>query len=226
MKRLFLLAITAITIGIFAGCGTEGNQASAGDSLLQSGESSDSPQIARQEQADSKTLQTSSGEQKAEAQKSSQGSDIGEDRAVEIALADAGIAEADASYLRVHLDRDDGFIYYDVDFASQGMEYDYAIQVSDGAILKAEREWDDDYRPDGNANQGTQSGSAISYDEAKQLVLNRVPGASDRNLEMELEHDDGILKYEGEVHYNGMEYEFEIHGESGEFIKWHEDWHD
>ena len=48
MKRLFLLAITAITIGIFAGCGTEGNQASAGDSLLQSGESSDSPQIARQ----------------------------------------------------------------------------------------------------------------------------------------------------------------------------------
>ena len=208
------------------GCGTEGNQASAGDSLLQSGESSDSPQIARQEQADSKTLQTSSGEQKAEAQKSSQGSDIGEDRAVEIALADAGIAEADASYLRVHLDRDDGFIYYDVDFASQGMEYDYAIQVSDGAILKAERDWDDDYRPDGNANQGTQSGSAISYDEAKQLVLNRVPGASDRNLEMELEHDDGILKYEGEVHYNGMEYEFEIHGESGEFIKWHEDWHD
>ena len=128
MKRLFLLAITAITIGIFAGCGTEGNQASAGDSLLQSGESSDSPQIARQEQADSKTLQTSSGEQKAEAQKSSQGSDIGEDRAVEIALADAGIAEADASYLRVHLDRDDGFIYYDVDFASQGMEYDYAIR--------------------------------------------------------------------------------------------------
>ena len=145
---------------------------------------------------------------------------------MEIALADAGIAEADASYLRVHLDRDDGFIYYDVDFASQGMEYDYAIQVSDGAILKAERDWDDDYRPDGNANQGTQSGSAISYDEAKQLVLNRVPGASDRNLEMELEHDDGILKYEGEVHYNGMEYEFEIHGESGEFIKWHEDWHD
>ena len=103
------------------------------------------------------------------------------------------------------------------------MEYDYAIQVSDGAILKAERDWDDDYRPDGNANQGTQSGSAISYDEAKQLVLDRVPGASDRNLEMELEHDDGILKYEGEVHYNGMEYEFEIHGESGEFIKWHED---
>ena len=145
---------------------------------------------------------------------------------MEIALADAGIAEADASYLRVHLDRDDGFIYYDVDFASQGMEYDYAIQVSDGAILKAERDWDDDYRPDGNANQGTQSGSAISYDEAKQLVLDRVPGASDRNLEMELEHDDGILKYEGEVHYNGMEYEFEIHGESGEFIKWHEDWHD
>ena len=196
------------------------------DSLLQSGESSDSPQIARQEQADSKTLQTSSGEQKAEAQKSSQGSDIGEGPGGGNRFADAGIAEADASYLRVHLDRDDGFIYYDVDFASQGMEYDYAIQVSDGAILKAERDWDDDYRPDGNANQGTQSGSAISYDEAKQLVLNRVPGHRTGiwkwNWSMTMESS----KYEGEVHYNGMEYEFEIHGESGEFIKWHEDWHD
>ena len=58
------------------------------------------------------------------------------------------------------------------------------------------------------------------------MVLDRVPGSSDNNMEMELERDDGVLKYEGELYYSGMEYEFEINAENGEFIKWQEEWHD
>ena len=58
------------------------------------------------------------------------------------------------------------------------------------------------------------------------MALDRVPGASGADIEMELERDDGFLIYEGEIHYNRMEYEFEIDASTGNFIKWSEDYHD
>ena len=92
-----------------------------------------------------------------------QSGDIGEAQATAIALADAGLSEEDVLYLRAHLDRDDGFIYYDVDFASaEGVEYDYEIQASDGAVLKAERTGDDDSRKYQNTPEGSNTASSAS----------------------------------------------------------------
>ena len=78
------------------------------------------------------------------------------------------------------------------------------------------------------ADSGSQTpdGAALSFEAAKQLALDRVPGAGDRNIELELDHDDGYLIYEGEIHYNHMEYEFEIDASTGNFIKWSEDYND
>lgn len=226
MKKLFLSAIAIVSIGLLAGCGSEGARALARDQVSQSA-------AAVQENQNTQSIQKTSQEPEAVSRNSndgrknaSQGSDIGEEQAIAIALADAGVAEADTSYLRAHLDRDDGFIFYEIDFASQGVEYDYEIQASDGAVLKAEQDSSRGYYNGTSGNTGASGEPAVSFEEAKKMVLDRVPGASDRNIEMELEWDDGFLQYEGEVHYNGMEYEFEINGETGEFIKWHEDWHD
>lgn len=58
------------------------------------------------------------------------------------------------------------------------------------------------------------------------MALARVPGATDANIELELDHDDGFVIYEGEIHYNNIEYEFEIDAGTGNFIKWSEDRHD
>lgn len=67
------------------------------------------------------------------------------------------------------------------------------------------------------------SGASISMEEAKRIALERVPGASEKNMSIELDYDDGWYVYEGEIMYDGMEYEFDIDGNSGTILKWEEE---
>lgn len=68
---------------------------------------------------------------------------IGYDEAKRIALADAGLTEADCHKLEVELDTDDYQIHYDVDFESGMYEYDYDIDAVTGEILFSRSEYDD-----------------------------------------------------------------------------------
>ena len=62
---------------------------------------------------------------------------------------------------------------------------------------------------------------AISSDEAVQSALARVPGATVANVtEFNRDYENGRLEYEGEIHYNGYEYDFEIDTDTGTFTKW------
>lgn len=62
---------------------------------------------------------------------------------------------------------------------------------------------------------------AISSDEAVQSVLARVPGATVANVtEFNRDYEKGRLEYEGEIHYNGYEYDFEIDADTGTITKW------
>lgn len=88
---------------------------------------------------------------------------------------------------------------------------------------------------DGTGNQygsqnGSQSGNsgsspAVSWDEAMQIALDRVPGASEQDVRMELDQDHRECKYEGEIIYNNIEYEFEIDANSGTILEWSEERH-
>ena len=69
----------------------------------------------------------------------------------------------------------------------------------------------------------TSSGAQISMEEAMRIALDRVPGATEQNISIELERDDGWLIYEGDILYNRMEYEFEIDAQSGTMLKWEEE---
>ena len=68
---------------------------------------------------------------------------IGKDAALSAALKHAGITEAQATQLKVELDRDDGKLVYDVEFKSAGYEYDYEIDAVKGTILQSDKELDD-----------------------------------------------------------------------------------
>ena len=70
--------------------------------------------------------------------------EITADEAKAIALQHAGVTEADALYIDIDYDRDDGVNEWSVDFATQDTEYDYEIAAADGSIMKSERE---PYRP-------------------------------------------------------------------------------
>lgn len=66
--------------------------------------------------------------------------EITSDEAKAIALQHAGVNEADALYIDIEYDRDDGRTEWNVDFATQDTEYDYEINAADGSVLKAEKE--------------------------------------------------------------------------------------
>ena len=62
---------------------------------------------------------------------------------------------------------------------------------------------------------------AISSDEAVQSALARVPGATVTNVtEFNRDYENGRLEYEGKIHYNGYEYDFEIDADTGTITKW------
>lgn len=75
----------------------------------------------------------------------------------------------------------------------------------------------------GNTGSGSSFGAAISQDEAVQIALERVPGATAQDVRIELDRDDGRYKYEGEIIYNNTEYDFEIDANSGTILEWSEE---
>lgn len=66
---------------------------------------------------------------------------ISADRAKSIAFSHAGVSVGQVTELSVEYDNDDGV--YEIDFKVGGVEYDYEIAASDGAVRKADAERDD-----------------------------------------------------------------------------------
>lgn len=147
---------------------------------------------------------------------------IDEARAKSIALEHAGVAESDAKFYRVERDNDDGRAVYEVEFYSGNTEYDYEISAETGKILS----YDSDIEGWAAQSASSTSGSAVTLEQARELVLERVPGAAASDVQIEQERDDGRDIYEGEVYYDRTEYEFEIDASTGSFIKWSVDYRD
>ena len=142
-------------------------------------------------------------------------STITQDQAKTIALEDAGVQESDAQFIRVQED-------YEIEFYANGTEYDYEIAKDSGAIVKCDYDIEN-YTPQSGAGN---SGTIISLEQAQELALSRVSGATASNIRIHLDHDDGRQIYEGEIYYNWIEYEFEIDASTGNFIEWSVDYKD
>lgn len=72
---------------------------------------------------------------------------IGKDKALEIAIAHAGVAADTVRHSEADLDYEDGALVYEVEFKSEGFEYDYDIDAVTGEIRKNKKETDDSYIP-------------------------------------------------------------------------------
>ena len=172
---------------------------------------------------------------------------IGDASALQIALTDAGLTEADLAWKKIEMDADDGRMVYEVEFleSDSGMEYDYEIEASTGTILKRETEMDDDwYKYNGGAqsgnqgstqsgaqsgNQGstqsgTQSGSGsqqdyIGEEAAKEKALAHAGVSGATFTKVEMDRDDGIVEYELDFIADGNKYEYSVNAVTGEIIK-------
>ena len=140
--------------------------------------------------------------------------DIGSDAALAAALAHAGVAQADATGVRVKRDRDDGRLVYDVDFYAGSAEYEYTIAAADGAVLESSRE------SFGGGTGGNASGGDIGADRAQSIALGHAGLAAGDvyGLKTERDRDNGVTVYEVEFKAGGYEYDYEINASTGEIL--------
>lgn len=151
--------------------------------------------------------------QKTTAQSSASG--IDEAAAKQIALEHAGLTEDAVTFVKVKRDSDDGRTEYEVEFYENTSyaEHDYEIDATTGEIISHDYDAED-Y----SAQQ--QSGSKVSEATVKQTVLAKVPGATESDMRMQLERDDGREQYEGTIIYDNIKYEFSVDAYSGAIREW------
>ncbi len=148
--------------------------------------------------------------------------DIGQDAAKAAALAHAGAAESDVTWLKVQKDRDDGRAEYELEFICNDTEYDYTIDAANGTVLKYETE------RIRQSNTSSVSTTDIGQDAAKAAALAHAgltEGQTTR-LKVERDWDDGRLEYKVEFKSEGYEYEYTIDAATGAVLEHEKDWDD
>lgn len=179
-------------------------------------------------QAEASQSQESQGtSSQASQQESSQSQTQGitQEEAQTIALNHAGVTLEEATIYKVKADVENGRSVYDVEFAVGTTEYDYEIAQDTGEILSYDADVEGWTPTTGQNETASQTSGEITMEQAVQLVLERVPGATAEQVRIEEDYDDGRRTYEGEVYYNQAEYEFEITS-NGNFIEWSVDYND
>ena len=138
---------------------------------------------------------------------------VDEAAAQKIALEHAGVKAADATITKSKLDYEDGRQVYDIEWYAGGAKYDYEIAVDNGEIISSAYE---------EKTMGADSRNVtVSEADAKKTALDRVSGATDKDLyEWKLDYDDGRPEYEGKIIYGGTEYEFTIDASTGSVMEW------
>lgn len=71
--------------------------------------------------------------------------DIGRDKAKEIALQQAGVAEEDVTWVKVERDYDDGRLEYKVEFRLGNKEYEYEVDAKTGQVFERDVDVEDDF---------------------------------------------------------------------------------
>ena len=141
--------------------------------------------------------------------------EISQEDAKRIAFEDAKItSEKEVSGFSIHTDQEEKKKVYEVEFTllENNWEYEYKILAEDGKILSKDVE-----------ETFLDVQTKISMEEAKKAALDRVKGAGEENIRIELDKEDEIFFYKGEILYNNKEYEFKIDAQTGMMIEWSEE---
>lgn len=158
---------------------------------------------------------------------------ISEEDALGFALLDAGVSEEDVTEFETELDRN-GFGYvYEVEFATEGAEYSYKINVKNGSVIerennitKTQTSSTSNEKLKNDTENGTVQSSAanasgtlsyISLEEAKKIVLEHAElAASDVTFSKAmLEDDDSEMVYEINFFTQDYDYEYELNAYTG-----------
>lgn len=151
------------------------------------------------------------------------------DEAKRIAFEHAGVDGSQAQFDDEELDSDDGVLKYELEFNVGRNEYEYDIEAFTGEILKYEQDIKDDAgrqtSDDGRTSSPRQETKQLTEEEALNIALDHVGlTRSQVNIEdLELDTDDGRLKWEINFKSNNREYEFDIDARTGEIFDFKEE---
>lgn len=132
---------------------------------------------------------------------------IGLDRAVELAKAQV----PGSQHMEAQWEEDDGRVYYEVTLVKEDVEYEIELDAVTGAVLKTESE-------KRRTTVTSRTDTLLSVQRAKDVVRNKLPGGTFRELEFTYER--GVPVYEGEYFVNGVAYEFRVDAVKGTILKW------
>ncbi len=152
------------------------------------------------------------------------GSSVPESEAKATALSHAGVKESDIYAYTCKRDFENGVEVYEIDFKCAGYEYDYEIAVATGAIVKSNKEVDDDYRapettkaPETTAAPST----SVTEAEAKATALKHA-GVNESDIytyTCKRDFENGVEVYEIDFKCAGYEYDYEIAVATGKIVK-------
>ena len=151
----------------------------------------------------------------------STGTDIGAEKAKEIALQHAGVSASNAVFVKAEREYDDGRLTYDVDFYAGNKEYDYEILAADGTILSYDADIEGYRIPSSTSTSSTDIGA----EKAKKIALQHA-GVSASNavfVKAERERDDGRLTYDVDFYAGNKEYDYEILAADGTILSYDAD---
>ncbi len=146
--------------------------------------------------------------------------DIGQERAVAIALSHANVPQNEAVIRKIEKESDNGVQYYEIEFIDSDFEYEYKVNAATGAIIKADKERDDD--ASGTHTESPENSTGlIGEAKAKEIALRHAgfSAGAVRKLKCELDREKGKLVYEVDFETNGIEYEYTVDAETGEIVK-------
>ena len=163
---------------------------------------------------------------------------LSEDEAKSIAIKNAGVRMADATFVRVEKDTDDWQATYDIEFYTKDGDFDYVIDAETGSILERDNDLFEvttqaaatttQAQENSGQNQTTTAPAAspsggISQAEAKNKAIADA-GLEEKNvaqLFVQMDMDNGITYYE--VDFNdpatNMDYDYTIDAETGEIVE-------
>ena len=151
---------------------------------------------------------------------------ISQKEAMDIALKDASVTKEDAVFVKTEADRDDGRKVYEIEFfTNDNVEYDYEIDAKTGKIISYDA--DAEGYVSGNEAPEVSSGKAettqeeieISEEDAVKIALEEVPGATQKDVRVKRDFDDGRKQYDVTVIYDKIEYDFEIDAKTGTILE-------
>ena len=141
-KKNYIILISGLLIsGLLTACGSNKSLASKESIALSQPVVDESNETVDVTEVIAETTTISVSESTLPLQSS--GQEIGVEAAKKIALERAEIDEASATFIKADLDMDDGRLEYDVEFYSNGTEYEVSVDAYTGEITEYSSEKND-----------------------------------------------------------------------------------